>query len=110
MMLPIQKLKTRAAFLLIASQCWAHVNEYQERALNGDPEGLHKMRVGVRRLRATLATFNRALTQVEFLRSELRWIQGVLGTCRDWDVFIQKNVRPITNLLKDEEPALRAFA
>ena len=48
-------------------------------------DAVHKMRVAVRRLRSTLATYRRLLDRdvTEPLRDELKWLGGVLGAVRD---------------------------
>lgn len=54
-----------------------------------DPEALHQMRVSVRRLRSDLGTF-RELVDPDWsgaLRTELRWLAGLLGAVRDLDVL-----------------------
>lgn len=53
------------------------------------PEAIHQMRVALRRLRAALAIFKRALPCPEFdvLRSEARRIATALGPARECDVF-----------------------
>jgi CHAD domain-containing protein len=40
-------------------------------------------------MQAVFNTFKPALIaeEVHKLRDDLRWLQGVLGRCRDWDVF-----------------------
>ena len=62
----------------------------QPRAWEGlDPEGVHRMRISIRRIRSALRTF-RALFGVgtiEHLNSELRWLARVLGDVRDADVY-----------------------
>jgi CHAD domain-containing protein len=52
-------------------------------------EGVHKMRVALRRLRSALATFRPLLDEevTEPLREEMRWIAGVLGEARDAEVM-----------------------
>jgi CHAD domain-containing protein len=52
-------------------------------------DAVHKMRVAVRRLRSTLATYRRLLDEprAERLRSELKWLGGVLGPVRDAEVI-----------------------
>ena len=54
-----------------------------------DPEWLHQMRIGIRRLRASLALAARymAPARVEPLRGEFRWLAQALGVARDSDVF-----------------------
>lgn len=62
-----------------------------------DPEGVHQLRVGVRRLRATLALFGRMLPEHEssLLKTELRWLGGSLGPARDLDVFVEELLEPV---------------
>lgn len=50
-----------------------------------DSEGVHQMRVALRRLRAAL----RPLHVPDELRTELRWLGGVLGAVRDLDVQLE---------------------
>jgi len=54
-----------------------------------DPDGVHDMRVAIRRLRATLRTFRSMLdrSRTEPLRAELRWLGDLLGAVRDGDVM-----------------------
>ncbi len=52
-------------------------------------DAVHKMRVAVRRLRSTLATYRRLLDRdvTEPIRDELKWLGGVLGAVRDAEVI-----------------------
>ncbi len=54
-----------------------------------DPEGVHQLRVGARRLRSELKILTRAMkpAPLRFLSRELRWMGGVLGRQRDVDVL-----------------------
>ena len=67
----------------------------------GDAEGLHQMRVGVRRLRSDLRTFDALLDAAwaNGLREELGWLGDLLGTVRDADVELGR--------LQDMAPDLR---
>ena len=58
--------------------------------LQGDPEGLHQMRVALRGCRAALGLFMPYLDTVvaKGLSAELRRFGLILGTARDWDVFV----------------------
>ncbi len=81
---------TAVAFSAILRACLAQVEGNAQGVLTlDDPEWLHQMRIGVRRLRACLALAARMLapTRVHPLRAELRWLAQVLGQARDWDVF-----------------------
>ena len=58
----------------------------------GDPEGVHQMRVAVRRLRSDMRMFATVLDPVwsQELGAELRWLGDVLGPARDADVLIER--------------------
>ncbi len=69
----------------------AHVATNQGVVLEGrDAEGVHQMRVGLRRLRAALGLFRDQLRDParDELAAELRWLAGALGPARAWDVFL----------------------
>src|SRR5690242_8627472 len=53
-----------------------------------DAEYLHQLRVGMRRLRATLTAFNALAPRAKPLKRALREFSAVLGQARDWDVFV----------------------
>ena len=50
---------------------------------SGDPEYVHQMRVGLRRLNAALGLFRDVTPCPQALRDELRWIRLELGVARD---------------------------
>jgi len=54
-----------------------------------DPEGVHQLRVALRRLRMGLWLVKRAGggALVQILTEEVRWLAGELGDARDWDVL-----------------------
>jgi inorganic triphosphatase YgiF len=54
-----------------------------------DPEYLHQLRVGLRRLRAALRAFAPVVKDDKPLRKALRALTPALGAARDWDVFVQ---------------------
>lgn len=62
---------------------WAAIREAE------DPNAIHQMRVALRRMRAALAMFKRALPCSEFdlLREKAKRIASALGPARDCDVF-----------------------
>lgn len=64
-----------------------------------DPEYLHQLRVGMRRLRAALHLFGGTMrpADVRALRKRLRRLGRVAGPARDWDVYsrrLPQNLRP----------------
>lgn len=68
----------------------------------GEPEGLHDVRVAIRRIRSALATFRPVLERsaTDPLRDELRWVSVLLGRARDVEVVIEHTEA----LLADAEP------
>jgi inorganic triphosphatase YgiF len=79
-----------------------------------DPEGVHQLRVGVRRARAALSVFKPAMHESAhaLLAEELRWLQRELGPARDLDVFLADTVAPLIHRLPSEPslPALQKTA
>lgn len=94
-------LPTGAAFHAIAIGCLHHLaaNEPAVRAL--DAEGVHQMRVGLRRLRAAIAVFSDLLDDDEtaHIKSGLKWLGGELGPARDLDVYVTGNIKPLQRTL-----------
>ena len=110
------------AFERQARACLWQMRANEAPVLDGrDPEGVHQMRVGIRRLRALVTTFKAAFNDeaFAFLRGELRWMQQQLGSARDWDVFLEETYTPLRRhlpsaeslaCLETEAEALRAAA
>lgn len=63
-----------------------------------DPEGVHQMRVALRRLRTALGLFKTALPEDQrtWLNQEAKWLAGCLGPARDWDVFLDQMLPAIS--------------
>ena len=66
-----------------------HVLANQPAIVAGDIEGVHQLRVGIRRLRTVLALFGKRLDREITGRwdAELKRLGQVFGRARDWDVF-----------------------
>lgn len=69
-----------------------------------DPEGVHQMRVAVRRLRAALKAVAPS-PDVESLQEELRWLGGVMGRIRDLDVMLDHLRAQAADLPPEEQEA-----
>jgi CHAD domain-containing protein len=71
-------------------------------------EGVHQMRVAVRRLRSCLALYARFLPaeQHDHLVGELKWLIGELGPARDWDVFVGEILKPVLRQFEDDDDRL----
>jgi triphosphatase len=83
------------AFQIIGRSVLHHVAANEPAVLAGLPEGVHQMRVGVRRLRAAISVFSDLLRceQTETIRQDLKWLAGKLGPVRDLDVFLNTKVK-----------------
>ncbi|KZD07679.1 CYTH and CHAD domain-containing protein [Oceanibaculum pacificum] len=83
---------------LIVQECLSQVlaNEPVVRA-GEDPEGIHQMRVGLRRLRSFFSILGPVLPagQGEYFKAELKWLAGELGGARDLDVFSLELLAPV---------------
>lgn len=68
-----------------------------------DVEGVHQMRVALRRLRSALGLFAPVLDQARVapLVQELRWLNDPLGRKRDLDVFLAETLSPLRRELDD---------
>jgi len=78
------------ALSMIAMDCVAQLEINSEAMLShDDPEYLHQLRVGWRRLRSLLqlAPLVAPAEPIEPLVQELRWLGSILGPARDLDVF-----------------------
>ena len=80
---------------LLVGACWHHLLKNHIVAEEGyDPEGVHQMRVALRRLRTICALFRRDIPSPSFqaINSEAKWLMQQLGPARDWDVFAATTV------------------
>jgi CHAD domain-containing protein len=77
------------AFREIVAARLGHLLANQPAAAASDPEGVHQMRVAIRRLRTALVLFGPRLEPHVAARfeTELKRLGQVLGDARDWDVF-----------------------
>jgi CHAD domain-containing protein len=87
-----RKLTTEAAFKSVARACLHHLIANVPVLRAGNPEGLHQVRVSLRRLRAAISLFSGILHdgQTETIKRELTWLTGELGQARELDVFMKK--------------------
>jgi CHAD domain-containing protein len=94
------------AFERQARACVWQMRANEHPVLDGsDPEGVHQMRVAIRRLRALVTAFKAYVDDETFtyLRDELRWMQQQLGPARDLDVFLEETFAPLSERLPSAE-------
>jgi inorganic triphosphatase YgiF len=88
---------TRDAFKMIGLACLKQVIDNEPALINGDPEGVHQMRVALRRLRAGMSLFAVLLhdPQTKSIKTELKWLAGKLGPARELQVLVNRVVAPM---------------
>ena len=83
-----------AAFQVIGRSVLRHIAANEPAVTAADPDGVHQMRVGVRRLRAAIAVFSELLDckQTGQIKRDLKWLAGKLAPVRDLDVFLKGKI------------------
>jgi len=67
-----------------------------------DPECVHQMRIGIRRLRSALRLFAEVVAVPAPLQAELQWLGGELGGARDWEVLAGSTLAAVMQACPDE--------
>ena len=93
-----------AALQEIGRACLAHLLHNEAAALAMQPEGVHQMRVAVRRIRSAVSAFRKLLPAADRHRisEELGWLVDILGGARNIDVFATELLLPIRAVLVHE--------
>lgn len=97
------------ALARILTNCMNHWLANHAAVLDGGhPEGVHQMRVALRRLRSALTIFKGILPA-----DDRKWLQGEaeavidgLGGARDWDVFVDEMLGPVLAARDDDDSLL----
>jgi len=100
-----------AAIRRIALACVAQMQANEDGFLAGrDPEYLHQLRVGLRRLRSCMTLVRKRVPRerTDPLVEELRWLGRALNPPRDWDVFMSETLPPLLRAFP-EDPGLAAL-
>lgn len=79
------------ALALITRRSLTHLLVNAPASRRGDPEGVHQMRVALRRLRVAFTLFKSFIParQHAWAIGEVKWLAGALGAARNWDVFAE---------------------
>ncbi len=91
------------AFAAIALNCSAHVMAAARfTGQTDDPEGIHELRVAIRRMRAALSIFQHAASAGRRFRinGELRALQRKLAAAREWDVLVDETIACLPKRLR----------
>ena len=84
-------------FRHIVRNCMSHVLANEACVLaGGNDEGIHQMRVALRRLRSAFSLFDDVIASgdAKALKDEVRWLTDRLGPARDWDILHHRFFQP----------------
>ncbi|KWV52261.1 hypothetical protein AS156_11070 [Bradyrhizobium macuxiense] len=99
------------AFRVIARSAFRHFSSNADAVREGEAEGIHQMRVGLRRLRAAISLFSRMLVgpSTEEVKVQLKWLTNELAAARELDVFVRDDIEPASHdaLLRRGGKAIR---
>jgi inorganic triphosphatase YgiF len=102
-----RELTVEEGFRVIVANCLAQVQGNEAAVLDGrDPDGIHQMRVGLRRLRSALKLFKDVAPCPPDLLAELSWLSGELGQARDWEVLLGSTLPRMSTALPEQAGAL----
>ncbi|MFD2271761.1 CHAD domain-containing protein [Undibacterium arcticum] len=97
------KLTVEQGFQIIVGNCLTQVQGNETGVAQGsDPESVHQMRVGLRRLRSALGLFAQVAPCPAALQAELNWLATELGAARDWEVFAGSTLTVVASACPDE--------
>jgi len=106
----LPKLKGNAdassAFKKIAWECINHLQRNEDMVLSGsDVEGVHQMRIALRRLRSAFTLFRKVLGRANSaaLITEISWLSHSLGKARDLDVLITQTLPVVIAQFKNHQ-------
>jgi inorganic triphosphatase YgiF len=98
-------MSVRDSFAAIARTCVTHVLASADYAYkSSDPEGVHELRISIRRMRAAFAVFRGAMPESYRFRigDELRALQRKLGMAREWDVLVEETIASMPRRLRKQ--------
>lgn len=102
-----RRLTVEQAFHEIAANCLGQIQANRSGMCERrDPESLHQMRVGLRRLDSALDMFSDFFRLPENLQTELDWLSKHLAAARDWDVLQKSTLRRLADVIGEKERCL----
>jgi len=95
----------------IVSNCLEQVRGNESGVVRGnDPEHIHQMRIGLRRLRLALELFKEVFPSGMALQEDMEWLSAELGTSRNWDVLAFDTLKSISKAFPEELEGLMLAA
>ncbi|MFL6656958.1 MAG: CHAD domain-containing protein [Massilia sp.] len=91
------------AFVAIARSCVEQIRGNENGAARDhDPDSVHQMRVGLRRLDAAFTLFRPLLHSPPALTTERNWLMDQLDPVRDWDVFVDATLPKVVRAMPEQ--------
>lgn len=100
-----RKMLANKAFKKIAETCLIQLQGNQDMVLHGsDVEGVHQMRIALRRLRSALKVFSEITEKKSSacIIEELEWMTNILGDARDLDVLVTQTLPPMLKQMQNQ--------
>jgi len=102
-----REMSVEKGFRVIVSDCLTQMQGNEVGVMQGiDPESIHQMRVGMRRLRSALRLFAPWIPFPPALQQELSWLGGELGAARDADVLADSTLPKVIEACPQETDLL----
>jgi triphosphatase len=100
-----------AALRKIGLSCLTQLLRNESAVLAVLPEGVHQMRVAIRRIRSVVSSLKKMFPAEDrgWIAQEFRWLGGALGSARNIDVFATELLEPARTAMPDE-PGWRDLA
>ena len=108
-----RKATIEEAYATVLEHCLDQVTANQAVVLEAhSPEGLHQMRVALRRLRSALIVFGPIINgeREDGFKRDARWLTKAVGRARDYDVVLADIIDPALAASKDKAPIVKALA
>lgn len=91
------------AFESVIENCMEQVHGNEQGVIHGsDPESVHQMRVGLRRLRSALDLFSDAIECPKVIQDDFKWLASELGAARDWEVLANSTLKQIESVVPQD--------
>jgi len=107
-----REMPSEDALATVLRGCLRHMLANDRATLAGESEGVHQMRVALRRLRVAFSLFKNLMSaeQRDWAVGEIKWLSGALGPGRNWDVFGDIVARVRKSFPRDPDLAILAKA
>lgn len=94
-----KKSTTKQAFADTLQRAISHLQANEAAALLDDAEGIHQMRIALRRMSTILRAFRSILAKAEYdwAMGEAKWLRNELSSARSWDVLVDDFLPPVAD-------------